>query len=115
MSVLNQNFGQLVGGAGVRHLHTVKTLIGIMIVNKQRRNVPLPDLLVETDIRIREKGACSFNNKSCHIAVEQTFQINRLIVQPVLCDGYIDVISGFLHNRIDSIINAGEQIVRKIA
>ena len=86
-----------------------------MIVNKQRRNVPLPDLLVETDIRIREKGACSFNNKSCHIAVEQTFQINRLIVQPVLCDGHIDVISGFLHNRIDSIINAGEQIVRKIA
>ena len=50
--ILNQNLRCLVARAGVRHFHTVKWHIFIMIMDKQRRNISSFDFFIKSDIGI---------------------------------------------------------------
>ena len=69
MSILDQHPGQFIARPGIRHLHTVKLFILIMIVNEQRWNIPFPDFLIKTQIRIGKGGPGSLNDEPGHIPV----------------------------------------------
>ena len=80
MSVLYQNPRQLIARARIRHLHAVKRLILVMIVNKQRRNISPPYLLVKPQIRIRETGTRPLDDESGHIAPQHPLEIQSLVI-----------------------------------
>ena len=69
MAVLDQQPGQLIACPGVRHFHAVKLLILVMVVNEQGRNIPLPDFLVKTQVRIWKCGTGALYDEASHIPI----------------------------------------------
>ena len=115
MAVLNQNFRCLVARPGIRHFHTVKLLVRIVIMDEQSRYVSLSNLIVETDIRVGEAGTRSLYDEPGKIAGEQPFQIHSLIIQTVFRHRHINFITLFRHDGFNSVVYSREQIIGKIA
>ena len=73
-----------------------------MIVDKQCRNISSFDFFIKTNVWIWKCRSRSFNDQTTDISFEQTFQINRLIIQAVLRYRNLNSISFLLSAKLQS-------------
>ena len=115
VSAFDQRLCQFIGRSGVRHLHTVKRHIFIMIVYKDCRYIPLLNFFKQTQIRIWKCRTWTFNDQTWDVILQHTLEINRFIVQTVLGNCHIDTIPLFTQGSFYAVIHLWEEIFRIIA
>ena len=86
-----------------------------MIVDKQCRNISSFDFFIKTNVWIWKCRSRSFNDQTTDISFEQTFQINRLIIQAVLRYRNLNSISFFCQRSFNPVVYPRKQIIRIIA